>query len=228
MSLFRTVTLPCPSCGTNVEFKAVDSINVHRAPEYREQILKQTFQQETCGACDTSFRLDPHFTYLDATTGQWIAVFPAVDLPRFAQREAEARTMFSRSFGSAAPPVAQRLGARLTARATFGWYGLTEKLIVDELELDDVTLELTKALIWRSGAGPVGVSDYELRLIAVDDAELVFSWVVTTTGEAGALVKLPKQVYDDIAANPGDWEAMRTEFDSALYVDLKRMLIEGA
>jgi hypothetical protein len=225
MSLFRTIELPCPQCGAAVAFHAVDSVNAERARQYREQILADTFQSESCGACETRFRLDPEFTYIDPPRGQWIAAFPFVALGAFEEREAHAMTMMARSFGPAAPAAARGLGELLEPRVTFGWPALREKLVIGNLGLDDVTVELTKALVWRAGAGPKPNPELELRLLDQKGDKLVFAWLVSATSEVVGRVPVPASVYAGVAEDPEGWADLRSKLEGHYFVDLKRVLI---
>ncbi len=226
MSLFRTIELPCPSCEEKVPFSIVDSVNAHRAPQYRDKVLDRTFQQETCGACGTSFRMDPEFSYVDASRDQWIAAYPIASLSKWTERETHARYMFNKTFGKAAPKVARELGAALRPRVVFGWPALREKLVIDEEGLDDRTLELTKLLIWRGLPSPEPDPKVELRLLGATEDVLAFAWQVTATGESGETIQVPRALYDGVAEDLQSWAMVLEKFEDALFVDLKRILID--
>ena len=121
MSIFQTTNVPCPSCGTKVDFRAVHSVNVDRSPHLREQILAGTFQQEACKNCGKGFRLDPQFNYMDLTRKEWIAVYPAADVERWREMEDEIRETFEVAHGSKAPEPARALAEGITPRLVFGW-----------------------------------------------------------------------------------------------------------
>src|SRR4051794_842720 len=147
MSMFRTMPVTCPECGTAVEFNAVFSVNADRRPDLRAAILDGSFQRQPCPRCGKTFRLDPEMAYADLGHGQWIAVFPVAKLGRWKELEEEARATFAQAYGPQAPAVARQLGARMRPRLTFGWGGLREKLVAADHHLDDVTLELVKLAI---------------------------------------------------------------------------------
>src|SRR5437879_9048961 len=80
MSMFQTMTVNCPECGTAVDFKAVISVNADRRSDLRAAIIDGSFQRQPCPKCGKDFRLDPELTYVDVGRGQWIAVFPVAKL----------------------------------------------------------------------------------------------------------------------------------------------------
>jgi hypothetical protein len=43
MSMFESIAVACPACGTQVDFDAVQSVNADRRPDLRAAILAGTF-----------------------------------------------------------------------------------------------------------------------------------------------------------------------------------------
>src|SRR5262245_749487 len=129
MSRFHKTTIRCPACKTPVEFNAVSSVNAARRPDLRAAIIDRSFQRQPCPQCGAAFRLDPELTYVDTGRKQWIAAYPVARLGRWKELEEQARTTFAQAYGSRAPASAQKLGAGIQPRITFGWGGLREKLV---------------------------------------------------------------------------------------------------
>jgi hypothetical protein len=225
MSMFRTMTVNCPECGSGVEFKAVFSVNADRRPDLRTAILDGSFQRQPCAQCGKTFRLDPEMTYVDVGRGQWIAVFPVSKLGQWKDLEEQARTTFAQAYGPQAPAAARQMGAGMRPRITFGWDGLREKLIVADHQLDDVTLELAKLAIVRTSESSPLSSETDLRLIDVEDDTLEMAWIRAHTEQVVELLKVPRQVYDDIAADDEGWQSLRQELSAGLFVDMNRLLI---
>ena len=225
MSLYHTVSINCTSCGQTLSFPASVSVNADRAPELREAILDQSFQRESCPHCGTGLRLDPQLSYVDLARGQWIAAYPGSWLERWPELEAEARQAFDRAFGEQADAAAREIGGGLTPRVVFGWTSLREKLLAADAGLDDVTLELTKMALLRGmdGLAP----DQELRLSGFggegDDARLTFLLVPATDDAELEELDVPRGLYDDIIAEPEDWQALRDSVAAGLFVDLMRL-----
>jgi hypothetical protein len=231
MSIFHTTQLPCPACGTKVDFETVHSVNADRRPDLRDAIRSGEFQRETCPSCQTLFRLDPQFTYIDQGQRSWIAVFPLDDLAQWREREAEVRATYDLAFGAGAPAPARAIGKQLRPRLVFGWPALREKLATSQHRLDDLQLELMKIGLLRSGTGgPLGDTT-ELRFLEVSadgKDELVLAWIESRTAEFVQGLRVPRQLYDDVAAEAEDWQDLRESLAEGLFVDMKRLITVGA
>jgi hypothetical protein len=225
MSRFSVVTVPCPSCGSPVEFNAVFSLNADRRPDLRDAVLDGSFQRQPCPQCHEEFRLDPEFTYVDVGRGQWISVHPAARLNEWKELEARTQATFSRGYGESAPPAAGEIGAGLKARLVFGWAALCEKLIAQENGLDDVILELAKAALIRGLDNPPVGKGTALRLAGVDGESLAVAYLNTADEGATEILRVPRSLYDEIAADPAAWHALHEELSAGPFVDINRRLI---
>lgn len=225
MSLFEHVMLPCPACGEQVEFEAVASVNADRRPDLREQILGDTFQRQPCPKCGVPFRLDPQFTYLDVRRGQWIIVHPFGSIGEWETLEAQARAAFDRSYGAMAPPAARMIGRDLQPRVVFGWPALREKIFAAAHELDDIELELTKIAVLRGSTEVPLTAQTELRLVSFAADELILSWVVAESGEVAQNLGVPRELYDEIAADKTGWQPLRDELSGRCFVDMQRLML---
>lgn len=227
MSLFATVDVPCPACGTKVAFQAVNSVNAVGRPDLREAILRGTFQKQTCAKCGKEFRMDPRFSYIDAGRGQWIATFPEPDLDSWRVREEEVLRLFDKAFGSGASPFAREIGKTLRPRLVFGWPALWEKLAIDDAGLDDVIVEIVKIGLLRNVPETPFALTNELRFVrAPNDGtrDLAFAWVDSTTTQFLQGMRVPRALYDEIAKDPDNSRALRADFANATFVDLKRLV----
>ncbi|MBT9459506.1 MAG: CpXC domain-containing protein [Burkholderiaceae bacterium] len=225
MSLYHPVNLNCPHCAKALEFSASVSVNADRAPELREAILDGSFQRESCPHCGTGLRLDPQLNYLDVGRGQWIAAYPGAWIDRWAELEAGAQQAFDKAFGAQAGTAAREIGAELKPRLVFGWGGLREKLVAADAGLDDTGLELTKIALMR------GMDDLppgqELRLTQAtgegDDAALVLLLVPDDPDGELEEISVPRAIYDEILAEPEDWQPLREQITAGLFVDVLRL-----
>jgi hypothetical protein len=225
MSIFQTLDVPCPTCGAEVSFDLVHSVNADRRPDLRQAILDRSFQRETCPSCALTFRVEPEFTYINLKRGQYIAVWPISKRAHWKDLEARCQAAFDRAFGAAAPPEARALGKKLAVRMVFGWPALNEKLIAAENGIDDRSLELAKVGIVRNlDEVPVG-SELELRLVAVMDGELKLGWIRAHGDELTDVISVSRKVVAEIEADPGPWEALREDVVGGAYVDYARGLI---
>jgi hypothetical protein len=227
MSLFASVELPCPACGTKVAFDAVNSVNAVGRPDLREAIIHGTFQKQACTSCGKEFRMDPRFSYIDTVRGQWIAAFPEPELDDWRVREEEVERLFDKAWGGGAPALARDIGKGLRPRVVFGWAALWEKLAIDDAKLDDLQIELMKLGIVRNVETPFALTS-ELRFVnAPDDGtnELAFAWVDSTTSGFIQGLRVPRELYDDVANDAEQWQALRADFAGARFVDMKRLVI---
>lgn len=226
MSLFRSVSLTCPACGTAQAFEAVLSVNADRRPDLRQAIVDDDFQRVSCSNCAQELRLDPDFTLLDQERGLWVAAQPLVQLAHWQGQEQAARAMFDEAYGSGASRGAQAIGAKLRPRTTFGWAAIREKLFIADQSLDDTTVELLKMATLRSGAPAPIARDTELRLVDVQGEDLVLAWLLSTDQSVDSTLSVARSLYDDIAADSeGAWAPLREKVGAGLFVDFNRLLL---
>ena len=229
MSLFKQQVLACPACGKPVDFNVAYSVNADRRPDLREAVFDGTFQRQTCGACQDSFRLAPELNYLDAGRGQWMAVHPADAVGDWETIEAQDRAVFNRSYGDQAVGAARELGAGLRARVVFGMAAFREKLLAAEVGLDDVDLELLKTAILRNSPEPPFAPGVELRFIEVtDDGNLAFAWLEADNEQVIEMLQTSRQTYNEIADDLTDWQPLREQLSAGLFVDMTRLMTDNA
>jgi hypothetical protein len=228
MSIFESQTLKCPRCSADNAFDAVYSINADRRHDLRDAVLDDSLQRADCEECGAAFRLDPELTYLSVEDGQWILVEPAANFARWTELETLAQSLFETAYGAQAPEAARAIGQGLKPRIAFGWAALREKLLAVRGGLDDLTLELMKLVLMRGPMGEALADDTELRLVGVGEKDLTLAWLRSANGEVLEVLKVPRDVYDGIAAAPADFEALRAELGAGPFVDVNRLLVEAA
>lgn len=227
MSLFQTVSVPCPACGKPNAFEAAHSVNADRRPDLRDAILDGSFQRQDCASCGESFRMDPEFNYIDVGAGQWIGCFPSAELGRWRAAEARARAAYDRTFGAAAPASARALAEKMDVRVVFGWAALREKLLARAEGLDDLSLELVKiAMLRGTDNGSLGDAT-ELRLGGTDGLDLQMAWIVAANERPVELLRVPRQLYHDIDQDRAGWASLREELGQGLLVDYQRLMLES-
>ena len=228
MSLFRNFKVPCPDCGEDVEFAMVFSVNADRRPDLRDQIVDRSFQNQTCGKCDKTFRVQPEFNYLAVEDGQWIAALPLEKLRDWESSEKHAAEMFEKSYGPGSSESAQAVGAELSRRVVFGWAALREKIVAHQNKLDDVTLELCKIAMIRSVADQPLADETELRLVEVDGDEFHMAWIESVTEDLVKLMRVPRSLYDEIESDQEGWGELREELSKGMFVDMNRIMVVPA
>jgi hypothetical protein len=226
MSIFETATGTCAACGADAEVEVVMSVNADRRPDLRAEILAGTFQAVPCPACGARVRVEPEFAYLDLGRGQWIAVHPAADVATWPEAERAARDVFEESFGSGAPAAVRELVGDVHPRVVFGWPALQERLLCADLGLDDVTVELLKfALLSRADGGLTWHGGDELRLAGGDAETLGFDLLDGATEAPRTRFQVPRRAYDEIAAAPVAWAALRAQLAGGAFVDMARVMV---
>ena len=170
--------------------------------------------------------MEPSFTYVELKAGHFIVVAPLTARDEVEKHEARALAAFDASYGAAAPPAVRRLVSNITPRVVFGWAALLEKLVIQQAGLDDVQVELAKALVLKEVTdAPLGAG-VELRLLRVEDGQLVFVWLNTATDDIDDAIGLDLAAYEDIAADPEPWAPLRAELAAGPWVDLSRLMLE--
>ena len=111
-------------------------------------------------------------------------------------------------------------------RFVFGWPALQEKLLCDDLCLQDSTLELLKAATLAGTTGIMLTDDAELRLSGGNADTLAFDWLRAPREAVMQSLTVARQAYEDIAADLEPWAALRTQLEGQLFVDMKRALVE--
>ena len=224
MSIFETHSLPCPGCGTPVDYELVHSVNADRRPELRDAIFDGSFQLQACPSCGTQFRVEPEFVYMDLKRSQYIGVWPASRRHEWQACAAKTREVFDASLGRDAPREAKAIGEKLEVRTVFGWPALVEKLLAREAGIDDRTLEAAKLVVMRTQAETPLPGRRELRLMAAEGGDPVLAWL-GGGGDPLPALKVPRQLITDIDAEPERWKPLRDGVAEGDVVDFQREML---
>ena len=223
MSLFRETTLTCPQCDHPIPFLESDSVNVDRNPDPRDAIIDGSFQLVACPSCENAVRLEPQFNYLDTADGLWIAGFPGRMMADYLALEDTITDVFSNAYGAGAQSAAQRIGDTLTARLTFGWPALREKLVLAQAGLDDVIVEMLKLdLLRRLPKASMGPG-MELRVLAANETSLSFGWILTNQELVAQEFSVMRPLYAAIVDNPEGWASIRAQLTDGPFVDMQKL-----
>jgi hypothetical protein len=228
MSVFHKHNVTCPHCATEVELDVNFSVNADRRPDYRQAILDGSFQVLACPACAASFRVEPELSYLDMGRHQWILVKPARELDQWEDLERMAEVIFEANYGPGAAKIAQELGAALNVRVTFGWPALREKILLQELGIDETALELLKLALLRSDEAPPISDSLELRLWDRVGDSLRLAWVDADSGEIAEGLELPAEALSAYQPVPPAWAEVAARLTAGPYRDLQRLMVAPA
>lgn len=201
------------------------SLNASRRPDLRDAVLDGSYQQFVCENCQAALRIEPRLTYLDIQRNQWYLVKPVQDVAHWSEFEVAARVMFDEAYGEKAPAPARAVGSDMQVRVLFGWAALREKLRCQNDGLDEVTLELAKLVLVRSAEELPLADNVELRYAGLEGDDLRFNWVSGETERPIETMLVPRQLYDDIAADPASWQKLREQLQAGTFVDFNRLLV---
>ena len=225
MSIFRTYELNCPACNTPVRFDLVMSVSADRRPDLRAAILDGSFQRKVCPACETAFRPEPEFTYIDFARGQYVFVYPVAKRTAWQEWAVKAEEIFDTTLGKKSTREAQTLGKRVDPRVVFGWPALIEKILAKQAGIDDRTLEVAKiAVMQNSDEAPVP-GQMEFRLVGDEDGSLVFAWVRALDRHVGDAMLVPRSLIAEIETQPTAWKGVRDDVSKGLVVDFQREML---
>lgn len=225
MSIFQSTELACPVCGNTAAFDLVVSVSADRRPDLRQEILDGKFQSKSCPSCDSRFRVDPEFTFIDLARGQYIGVWPVSKRREWRACADLTLQGFDAAFGRNAGPEAQAIGGTIEPRAVFGWPALVEKILARSAGIDDRTLELAKvAALQRLEDAPLPGAN-ELRLVNASPTELVVAWVHTEDERLGSALRIPRSLIAEIEKAPDSWRALRDDVSEGLVVDFQREML---
>lgn len=225
MSMFTTVLVDCPKCGTTQEINAFQSVNADRRPDLKQAIIASTFQSLTCKKCGVEFRPEPDFNYLDGKAGLWVSARPINALGQWSVETAQATADFALAYGENASDAAREIGSNLAARITFGWPAIREKVVVFDAGLDDVVVETVKLVVLQSRSSNVLAPGFELRLLGADDTRLTFGWVDVATDAIRSTFASQRALHDALQVDP-EWAETRTDLSGDLFVDIQRNFID--
>ncbi len=228
MSILLGAAIQCPRCEHEQEVTLAASVNADRRPDLRAAILDRTFQAHVCVACEAPLRLPLHMTYLDMKRGIWVAAEAVDSLPRWEELAADTRALFAGSFGDAAPPAARSLAAGATPRLVFGWPALREKIIANELGLDDAVVELIKATVLRNLPQARLTASQALRLAGGNAETLGFEIIDDESEQIFGQMEVPRALHDDINGDADSWAGLRNKLMEEPFCDLKRLMIDGS
>ncbi|MCV2868166.1 CpXC domain-containing protein [Defluviimonas sp. WL0002] len=224
MSMFTTLSVACPNCGTANEMDIFQSVNADRRPDLKTAILEQRFQVKPCSSCATEFRPEPDFNYLDGKAGIWISARPIAALAQWDAEIAKAADDFALAYGDKAGEAARDIGRALKARLTFGWPAVREKIVIADAGLDDVAIETVKLVVLQTRPGNILQAGAELRLIDAAGDQLTFGWITVASDEILQRFVAQRALHDAVRDGE-DWAQTRTDLSGDLFVDIQRNFI---
>ena len=111
---------------------------------------------------------------------------------------------------------------------TFGWPALREKIVLQELKLDETAVELLKLALLRGDARPPIADDIELRLLDKVGDTLRLGWISAGSGEIHEGIEVPAAALDAYTPLPEAWQPVAAALTAGPFRDLHRLLVEPA
>jgi hypothetical protein len=139
MAIVYPYSLRC-ECGHTFVANLADGVNAGRSPEVRDEIIQGAFHRVTCPSCRKTVTAEKSFFYSDAPRGTFIQVKPRQDRHLWRQASAGLEKTAALIPESHAPLNKRKI------RVVFGMQELREKLIAENLGIDDRMLELVKVI----------------------------------------------------------------------------------
>ncbi len=109
-------------------------------------------------------------------------------------------------------------------RLVFGWPALIEKLLCEELGLDDAALEALKLALLKDGPQRTLDPTLELRLVRREADDLIFARLDPTTGAEQDRLRVPEAAYLTVKGGGAAWAPLTALLAGRMFVDMNRVL----
>lgn len=188
MSRFSIQEITCPKCSYKGEFKMYDSANVSLDPELREKVLSGEIFRWACPKCGENITILHNLLYHDMKNDFQVYFSPndCAELNKTLNGLME-----------------KMPGARKTIRSVESLNALNEKILIFEEGLNDIAIELIKALI-KFGPQNDLSKDTELRFNSYisktkegSTGKILFNQILNGAPKKG-FVMYEKENYDKI------------------------------
>lgn len=191
MAIYHPTSVTC-TCGNTFPAHVAHTLNVRRAPELREKILKLALHRVVCPRCRQTMTIERPMTYVDPDRNALFFVQPRgarVGYQRDSKRLAAATTGL--------PSRLSKPRGR-QARVVYGLDELREKLVAQDLALDDRVVELLKALVLYEHPFLMRRARLQLFLAGAENSRLRFVAYHHNRNE-GWEIGMPRAIAADLA-----------------------------
>ena len=192
MAIYHPTSVTC-RCGKTFPAHVAHTLNARRNPDLRRRILDLDLHQVVCPQCNTRLTIERPMSYVDPDRNAVFLVQPRGC--RVGYRRDSARL----------EAAVKHLPAQLSAargrqaRVIYGLDELREKLVAQELKLDDRVVELLKALVLYEHPFLLRRARLQLFLTGERDSRLRFVAYHHNRNEAWEIL-LPRPIVDDLLA----------------------------
>lgn len=206
MAVFHPYPVRC-ACGAELVVNLADSINVKRTPASRGWILDGILHRATCHLCGSTFTVEKPFYYTDLGRNTLFKVLP--------RKERHTWKAASDELDRASKFVPKG-GNDRTLRVVFGMDELREKLVAQDLSIDDRELELLKVLLISEHPFLVRTPRLRLALTGSSGSALEFQ-ASFEHNPRRFRVELPRRIADGLADDSGvlrEWSKRSLKADA--------------
>jgi hypothetical protein len=226
MSTFSPQKVTC-RCGHELEIDAADSLHISDRPEIRASILSGDFHTFICPACGGKVIFETLLAYTDFHRWHWFTVFPSPNIRWRSAMVKLARDSFRWNLEVNAPPLVRSWAPSFQEkfRVIFGLHALREKLIVFDAGLDDRVVEVLKLqLILRESLrlSP----DLRFHLEQASTRDLLFAYRDPIEGGPNRALRVDRDLYEVLAANPSGARRALPELFDDIAVDYRIVMYE--
>lgn len=139
MAIIFPYVVQC-SCGAAITANLADGVNASRTPEIRKEILEGRFHKVGCASCGRIVTAEKSFFYTDLDRSTYIQVKP--------RQDRHLSKTVSHGLDNALQYVPETMApsSGRNVRVVFGMAELREKLLAQDLGLDDIGVEYLKVL----------------------------------------------------------------------------------
>lgn len=194
MSQSNTYPIQCPQCKSQQDEVLYDSIDVHREPELRKQLIEHRLNAVTCSSCGFSFRVDKNLLYHDSAAG-WMIYWQPGD-PEHPDPTVEEFHRVLEDMRSVLPsgrsmPEVDLVLTRME---------LVERIFVREAELNPKVVEYVKYLIYTQNLDQFMPETHELLFNGEESNEehLVFVLKNRENGQLESLLQYKRETYQSL------------------------------
>ena len=159
----------CPMCGELGKAEIYTSVNVSKNKSFRARVLNGELFSWTCPSCEYSARLTYPILYNDMKNRFMVYLIPRIDRFQLCDKELEEKYSNLRN---------------INKRVVADFNSFKEKIFIFESGLDDMAVELTKAVIGQTVSKKLDCTEVKEGYLSMYDRESNTMGFTYFTGES--------------------------------------------